>query len=110
MASSSRGQLPAWHTKAVDENQRPLKTGSPGYRVVSGNDVTSSKPQGRDVIDDTVTKFVCQSVCCGSRKCKTCNHLVEGNTFTSNVTRRTYDVSSPGMCMNCGTKSVIDIL
>ena len=110
MASSSRGQLPAWHTKAVDENQRPLKTGSPGYRVVSGNDVTSSKPQGRDVIDDSVTKFVCQSVCCGSRKCKTCNHLVEGNTFTSNVTGRTYDVSSPGMCMNCGTKSVIYLI
>ena len=110
MASSSRGQLPAWHTKAVDENQRPLKTGSPGYRVVSGNDVTSSKPQGRDVIDDTVTKFVCQSVCCGSRKCKTCNHLVEGNTFTSNVTGRTYDVSSPGMCMKCGTKSVIYLI
>ena len=48
----------------MDENQRPLKTGSLGYRVVSGNDVTSSKPcsQGRDVIDDSVTKFVCQSV------------------------------------------------
>ena len=40
------------------------------------------------------------SVCCGSRKCKTCNHLVEGNTFTSNVTGRTYDVNSPGMCIN----------
>ena len=102
MASSGREHLQARHTKAVDENQRPLKTGSLGYRVVSGNDVTSSKPcsQGRDVIDDSVTKFVCQSVCCGSRKCKTCNHLVEGNTFTSNVTGRTYDVSSPGMCMN----------
>ena len=37
------------------------------------------------MIDDSVTKFVCQSVCCGSRKCKTCNHLVEGNTFTRNV-------------------------
>ena len=107
MASSSRGQLPARHTKAVDENQRPLKTGSPGYRVVSGNDVTSSKPcsQGRDVIDDSVTKFVFQSVCCGSRK-----HLVEGNTFTSNVTGRTYDVSSPEMCMDCGTKSVIYLI
>ena len=91
MASSGRGQLPARHTKAVDENQRPLNTGSPGYMVVSGNDVTSSNPcsQGRDVIDETVTKFVCQSVCCGSRKCKTCNHLVEGNTFTSNVIGRT---------------------
>ena len=78
MASSGRGQLPAWHTKAVDENQRPLiSTGSPGYRVVSGNDVTSSKPcsQGRDVIDDSVTEVVCQSVCYGSRKCMTCNHL-----------------------------------
>ena len=64
MASSGRGQLPARYTKAVDENQRPLKNGSLGYRVVYGNDVTSSKPcsQGRDVIDDSVTKFVCQSV------------------------------------------------
>ena len=54
------------------------------------------------MIDDSVTEVVCQSVCCGSRKCKTCNHLVEGNTFTSNVTGRTYDVSRPGMSMNCG--------
>ena len=28
MASLDRGQPPAWHTKVVDESQRPLKTGS----------------------------------------------------------------------------------
>ena len=52
MESCSRGQLPAWHTKAVDESQRPLKTGFLGSGVCS-NDVKSSKPcvltQGRDL-------------------------------------------------------------
>ena len=43
MASFSRGQLPARHTKVVDENQRPLKTGSHGCRDLK-NDVTSPKP------------------------------------------------------------------
>ena len=62
------------------------------------------------MIDETVTKFVCQFVCCGSRKCKTCNHLVEENTFTSNVTGRIYDVSSTGMCMNCGTKRTKSVI
>ena len=42
----------------------------------------------------------------GSSKCKTCHHFVEASTFTSNVTRRTYSVSSPEGCMNCGTMSV----
>ena len=53
MASFSRGQLPARQTKVVDENQRPLKTGSPGCGGVCNNDVSSSKPcsQGRGGID-----------------------------------------------------------
>ena len=56
---------------------------------------------------------VCSCVGACLRACVSscaCNHLVEGNTFTSNVTGRTYDVSSPGMCMNCGTKSVIYLI
>ena len=54
MASFSRGQLPARHTNVVDENQRPLKTGSPGCGSLR-NDGTSSKPycKGRDVAEDS---------------------------------------------------------
>ena len=25
-------------------------------------------------------------VCCGSKRCKTCDHILVGSTFTSNVT------------------------
>ena len=51
--TSNRGQLPAQHTKVVDESQRPLKTGSLGNGEVCGNDVLPSKPcsQGRGEID-----------------------------------------------------------
>ena len=41
MASFNRGQLPARQTKVVDENQLPLKTGSPGCGGVCNNDVSS---------------------------------------------------------------------
>ena len=113
MESCSRGQLPAWHTKAVDESQRPLKTGSLGSGVCS-NDVKSSKPcvltQGRDLTDDSQTGCVCECVCCGSRKCKTCDHLLEGSTFTSNVTCKQYHVCSPSKSMSCGTKNVIYLI
>ena len=53
MALFNRGQLPARQTKVVDENQRPLKTGSPGCGGVCNNDVSPSKPcsQGRGGID-----------------------------------------------------------
>ena len=77
MASFSRGQLPARHTKVVDENQRPLKTGSPGCGSLR-NDGTSSKPycKGRDVAEDS-QGGVCV-VCCGSKRCKTCDHIFVG--------------------------------
>ena len=46
MASLDRGQPPAWHTKVVDESQRPLKTGSKPICVsVCDNEVTSFKVQ-----------------------------------------------------------------
>ena len=47
------------HTKVVDENQRPLKTGSPGCGSLR-NDGTSSKPycKGRDVAEDSQGVFV----------------------------------------------------
>ena len=72
MESSSRGQLPARHTKVVDEDQRPLNTGSLGSGLVCIND---SKPssQGRDMTDESQTGdiHVCRSVRCGSKRCKT---------------------------------------
>ena len=114
MASSNRGQLPARHTKVVDESQCPLKTDSLGNDEVCGNDVLSSKPcsQGRGEIDVSQTCNVSHTECCGtcSSKCKTCHHFVESSTLTSNVTRKTYSVSSPEGCMNCGTRSVIYLI
>ena len=57
MEVSSRGQLPAWQTKVVDECQSPLKTGTMGLGLVCSNDVASSKPNtpGRGVTDDSQT-------------------------------------------------------
>ena len=80
MASFSRAQLPARQTKVVDESQRPLKTGSPGCGNLR-NDVTSSKLccKGRDVAEDS-QGGACV-VCCGSKRCKTCDHIFVGSTF-----------------------------
>ena len=77
MTLSSRGQLPAWPTKVVNESQRPLKTGSLGNGEVCGNDVLLSKPcsRGRGEIDVSQTCNVSQTACCGNRKYKTCHHL-----------------------------------
>ena len=80
MALFSRGQLPARQTKVVDESQRPLKTGSPGCGNLR-NDVTSSKLccKGRDVAEDS-QGGACV-VCCGSKRCKTCDHIFVGSTL-----------------------------
>ena len=81
---------------------------------VCRNDVNSSKSctssQGRDLTDDTQTGGMCECVCCGSSKCKTCDHFVEGNVFTSNVTGRTYNVLCRNGSMNCATKNVIYLI
>ena len=109
MASFDRGQLLAWHTKVVDKGQCPLKTGSTmGW--VCRHDVSSSKPDtlGRDEIDDTQTN--CKSMLCGSKRCKTCDHLVVGSTFTSTVTKRVYNVVSPSSIVNCSTTNVIYLI
>ena len=109
MASFSRGQLPARQTKVVDESQHPLKTGSPRCGDLR-NDVTSSKLccKGRDVAED-FQGGACV-VCCGSNRCKTCDHIFVGSTFTSNVTGKSYNVRCTGKNMNCGTKNVIYLI
>ena len=63
MALSNRRQLPARHTKVVDESQRPLKAGSLGNGEVCGNDVLPSKTcsQGRGEIDVSQTCNVSHS-------------------------------------------------
>ena len=109
MAFLSKGQLPAQHTKVVDKGQCPLKTDSTmGY--VCKHEVSSSKPNvmGRDETDNIQTNF--KSVKCGSRKCMTCDHLVEGNSFTSNVTNRVYNVVSPSTKVSCSTRNVIYLI
>ena len=41
---------------------------------------------------------------------KMCNHLVERNSFTSNLTNKTYNVVSPNDDMDCGTRNVIYLI
>ena len=93
--SFSRGKLPARQTKVVDESQRPLKTGSTGCGNLT-NDVTSSKLccKRRDVAEDS-QGGACV-VCCGSKRCKTCDHILVGSTFISNVTGKSYNVRCTG--------------
>ena len=109
MASFSRGQLPAQQTKVVDESQRPLKNGSPGCGSFR-NDGTSSKLccKGRDVAEDSQGGTCVE--CCGSKRCKTCDHNFVGSTFSSNVTGKSYNVRCTGKNMNCGTKNVIYLI
>ena len=87
MQVSSREQLPPWQTKVVDKCLSPLPTGTMGLGLVCCNDVASSKPNtlGRGVNDDSQTSGISMGtvMCCGRRKCMTCSHLVQGDTFTS---------------------------
>ena len=67
-----RGQPPARHTKVVDDDLRPLKSGPPCLSVpVCANDAASPKPttQGRDVADvHAQTTCGCVVSACGSVK------------------------------------------
>ena len=44
---------------------------------------------------------------CGSKRCKTCQHVSERGTFTSNITHKYCNVVSPNPSMDCNTKNVI---
>ena len=92
-ASFNRGQPPARHTKVVDDNLRPLKSGSTClYVPVCVHDAVSSKPAS---VGHTQTTCGCVVSVCGSSRCKTCKHISQGSTFISNVTKRSYSVVSP---------------
>ena len=112
--SFNRGQPPAWHTKVVDDNLRPLKSGSTClYVPVCVHDAVSSKPAsvGRDAADlHTQTTCGCVVSVCGSSCCKTCKHISQGSTFISNVTKRSYSVVSPNPSMNCTSDNVVYLI
>ena len=83
-----------------------------GLGLVCSNDVASSKrsTSGRGVTDDSQTSMG-TVMCCGCRKCMTCSHLVyKGDTFTSNVTNKTYGMICPGTNLGCSTRSVIYLI
>ena len=112
-ASFLRGQSPARQTKVVDSNLRPLKSGHICLSVPGcANDATSSNPttQGR-VVANVHEQTNCNCGCvvseCGSVHCKTCKYISQGNTFTSNVTKRSYEVLSPSTSMNCVSENIV---
>ena len=103
--SFERGQPPAWQTKVVDGDLCSLKSGQACLSVPAcANDTSSSKSTlvGRDAVD-VLTQAICGCVvgACGSVRCKTCKHISQGSTFTSNVTKRSYDVISHSASINC---------
>ena len=52
----------------------------------------------------------CSVAKCGKSRCKTCKHIVEGDSFTSNVTGRKYKVISNNPIMSCEARSIIYLI
>ena len=113
-ASFYRGQPLAWQTKVVDGDLRPLKPDQTRLSVPDcTNDGASPNPttRGRDVPDDHVhTNCGCVVSICGSVRCKTCKHISQGSTFTSNVTKKSYEVVSSGTSMSCVDDNVVYLI
>jgi len=42
--------------------------------------------------------------------CKTCKHISQGSTFSSNVTKMSYDVISHSTSMNCTSNNVVYLI
>ena len=47
---------------------------------------------------------------CGKTRCKTCKHIVEGDSFCSNTTGKKYNVKSSENVMTCATKNIIYLI
>ena len=94
----------------VDDDLHPLKSGQTRLSVpVCVNDATSPNPTTpeRGVADvHTHTNNCCVVCSCDSVRCKTCKHVCQGNTFVSNVTRRSYTASTT----NCATENVVYLI
>ena len=111
MATTVRGQSPARQTKVMDSYPGPVKKGrTQKNRKIRfcDNEAVPSKPVmiGRGSADDTQTKPSCKVTKCGKSRCKTCKHIVEGDSFMSNVTGKRYNVSSTNTVMSCDTRNV----
>ena len=80
--------------------------------VFCTNDVAFLKPTsvGRDVVDVYIqtSKVSCVVCICGSTRCKTCMHMSQGSTFTSNVTKKMAISSNPSM--DCSKHNVIYLI
>ncbi len=102
----------------VDLGLGPLEAVSTRlYVTVCANNAVSLKPvdTGRDTTDihtqtNTVDCAVCTVCTCGSSRCKTCRHVSQGSTFVSNVTQKSYAVTSSNSSMNCDTANVIYLI
>ena len=98
----------------VDSDLRPLKPDQTRLSVpVCTNDVVSPIPttQGRDVADAHVqTDCGCVVSVCGSVRCKTCKHISQGITFTSNVTNKSYEVVSNSTSMTCTSDNIVYLI
>ena len=108
MASFNRGQLPARQTKVVHHRPGWIKAGTiRGVNMNCRYDAVSSKPiMGRDIVDVPQSLRVSK---CGSDRCKTCVHMIQGDSFISNTTNNKYNIVSP-VDMDCGSKNVIYLI
>ena len=82
MATNMRGRSLARQTKVMDSCPSPLKKGRQGNTNSSCDyDVASSKPAsaGRDTTEATQDTDTVVSQC-GNNRCKTCRHIVEGDS------------------------------
>ena len=62
---------------------------------------------GRGMVE--ATQPACTVTKCGSSRCKTCKHMVEGDSLISNVTNSKYNIVSPSG-MDCGTCNVVYLI
>ena len=96
----------------MDSYPGPLKKGRPTYVSPSCDyDAISLKPTsvGGDVADATQGTQPIVSRC-GKTRCKTCKHIVEGDSFCSNTTGKKYNVKSREDVLTCATKNVIYLI
>ena len=72
---------------------------------------SKSASAGRDLIDALQGPYnSCTVHRCGKNRCKTCVNIVEGHSFSSNVSGRHYNVISNQPTMTCETDNVIYLI
>ena len=81
--------------KVVDDNLRHLKSGPTRLSVPIVLMMLPPQSVERDAADvHAQTTCGCVVRVCGSVCCKTCEHISQGSNFTSNVTKKFYEVTS----------------